>query len=194
MTLLPDRMGLRNQVLIILLLSPEKISHLLRIQTESCSFKNHPPSLCREEVVHGSWTLTFSVNPVFKNKSTTKISYIHKEWEINFKIKISQKGRKTPASFSSGDIHPAGTQHRGRLLFCQKAGPSVTWSTRGIIKASALSLLRKCWVSKRKILYKQFRINCSSKQHFSGSFSESKNASSVGESKNGNKTKLNLTI
>ncbi|EGW01910.1 hypothetical protein I79_015295 [Cricetulus griseus] len=37
----------------------------------------------------------------------------------------------------------------------------------------------KFWVSKRKILYKQFKINCNNKQHFSGSCSESKNASSV---------------
>lgn len=38
----------------------------------------------------------------------------------------------------------------------------------------------KFWVSKRKILYKQFKINSNNKQHFSGSCSESKNASSVG--------------
>lgn len=54
-----------------------------------------------------------------------------------------------------------------------------TWSTRGIIKVSALSLLRNFWVSYRKSLCRQSMVNCNSKQLFSVLFSESKKASST---------------
>ena len=56
-----------------------------------------------------------------------------------------------------------------------------TWSTRGSIRVSALSLLRNFWVSNRKSLCRQSMVNCSSKQLFSVLFSESKKASSVFE-------------
>ena len=107
-TILPNISRLKNQVLLILLLSLEQIYHLRETQVESQPTAS-PLSLCRNWK-KSSQTLTHSQETQFlriksltnrpytmpfiwkiKNSinATVKTSYIHQKDEINFEIKIS---------------------------------------------------------------------------------------------------------